>query len=260
MDFSAPGVYALEYNLTYGVDFDGDGTFGTIALWVEKGYEGVWIYHNGAQVDLAGEAAVSHIVRRENGRAALIVWADAYDYPHTYIYTPQAGTLALNDYIGLKITDLGVDRMSMDGNIYYFLGNQFLSGEVGLSDDFKIIWPEDGFFDVAIHAYTLYYEYDEHDGTISWETAEKFEDSDGFIYTVNMDLRFKRLVDGGYVYDTLPAGTRIRPLKMNRELTRAVVEDLDGKLWLLEREDGRYIGYSDFLEAQLFNGCTYAGP
>jgi len=168
------------------------------------------------------------------------------------------------DRINLDISALGFYSMDVIGHIYYFLGNQILYGTVGLADDFTIIYPEEGWFNVVRFKSAPSYAYldlgpiEPWDSSESWDEMMKpaFEDPEGFIYILRIDLKLKRIVDGRYVDDILAAGMRIRPLKMNIELTRAIVEDINRNIWLLTPEDYPY----GVFEEAIFFGCTYAGP
>ena len=281
MDLSRSGVYKIQENMTYLIDLDGDGrqkpltirnsSYTADFLW---GYDivpitvsgTVWVEYSGEKVELSFESiAYAAIMRREDSSCALFMSSNEYDQPYTTILSVKDGSLTIVDNIRLQIAALQYFSMDLFGDIYYFLGNQHLSGTVGLASDFSIIYPEGGWFNVKMRTSTMLSKYQEYKGGNGvygdYVGTEYFYDADGFIYTARIDLPLKRIVGEEYKAAVLQAGTRIRPLKMNIELTRAIVESSDGRLWLLEPEHYPDTGQSiSFKEDAIFDGCTHAGP
>jgi len=273
IDFSAPGIYLVEDNVTYIIDMTGDGVPGSLTirrpayaldyLW---GYEIVqitphglmWIEYNDERVDLHREwMDYGAIMRRDDGSVALFISSNDYDQPNTVILTIIDGRLRVIDSVSFRIAELDYYSMELQGNIYYFLGNQFLYGMVGLTDDFSIIYPEDGWFNVRLRTSAPRFAYHDLGPWDSFEEEWKpaFEDPEGFVIILRIDLRLKRYVNGEYEDDILFAGSYIRPRKMDIGLTRAIIEDKDRNLWLLTRNDLP----SGIPEGDVFDGCTYAG-
>ena len=285
MVFSAPGIYKIYDNMTYNVDMNGDGkpesltirnsTYTEDHLWDGKmvpitSVGEMWIEYGGQRVDLLSEEmSYGAIMLRDDNSAALFISSNDYDQPHTAIFSERNGKLREVDSINLLIEKYDYYSLKLEGSIYYFLGNQYFKGTVGLTKDFTIIHPDGGWFDVERRTSTLLSEYEEQigvNGTYGYyEYTEEFYDPDGFIYTARIDLPLKLNSNGKYVDAVLQKGTRIRPLKMNIELTRAIIESTDGRLWLLETENypvsTRSTNYGEKeSEEALFNGCIHAGP
>ncbi|MDR2502450.1 MAG: hypothetical protein LBC78_04295 [Oscillospiraceae bacterium] len=272
LDLSKPGVYELEQNTEHLMDFDGDGEPDSLILRCttddEAYYSDVlsptYIEFNGEITELQTEyLGMPYFIRRDNGDAALIIVTNEYDYPYTVIYVVRNKALTIRDHISLLAMELEFDSFTVWGNIYYFLGNQHLYGKVGLDENFNIIYPEDGYFYVEKQTGGFISELNESYDWVDYSEISRFTDPDGFVYTVRTDMLLKRIDGNEYASDTLAAGTRVRPIKMNLELTRAILEDTEGNLWLLNRENlpaPPLEHYDGFYEDYYFDGCTHAGP
>lgn len=280
MDFSAPGIYSIEENTTYNIDMNGDGVLEPMTirnssyladfLWGYKTIQvicagGMWIEYNGERIELDCEwMQYGAIMCRDDGSRALFISSNDYSYPSTAIYSVIDDKLSFVDSIDLEIVKLDYFSMELDGNIYYFLGNQYLNGEVGLNEDFTIIYPDDGWFDVEKRTSAPSIAYHDFEHGDSWDEMMEppFVDLDGFIYILRIDLSIRQLLGSECVYDTLYAGTHIRPLKMNLDLTRAIIESEDGRQWLLVPDEDYPASNGDefYHEDEIFDGCEHAGP
>jgi len=247
---SDPGIYQIYEIDSYGAVHGGAGVV-TYTLSMGGQPQVLTVDYGKAHFELNGKeigggvySGVTYcaFMRRPDNSAALFVCtSNPGDYPDTQIYTVKDGQLQMVDEMDLYIQSLSFDSMDVWGSVYYFLGNQFLSGTVGLSDDFTVVYPQDGFLNV----------------------------SNGGAYTLKVDLPAQKLVDGQYTDVTLRASTQVTPLKMDLDLTRMIVQSAGGNQYLItavrdysgeampsyQLSDGTLLP-----EDQVFDGCTYAGP
>jgi len=265
MDFSKPGVYpiyghdltgsAIGEAITCNVDLNGDGK--TEPLTIYPGL-GAWVEYGGQKTvfvpDTPADIQYGAIIRRDGGGAALVVELSIIDSQKANIYAVNNGQLQETDELGFAIANLAPDSIDVYSLVTYFLGDQILYGTVGLSADFKIVYPSDGFFNVAKSSDPVL-QYFGNPVTSDW-------------FTLKVDLPVQKLVNSQYVDATMSAGTQITPQKMNLDVTKAIVEDSSGATWLLtaDRSSDRvwpsYRLASGTLlpEEQVFDGCIYAGP
>ena len=252
--FSKPGVYPLQAGNPYNVDLSGGNAPEDLTISGSTDSPNASVEYGGDKAQLAySYVSYAAIMRANDGALALFISTNGDDNAaDTAIYMAKDGALQKTDEIGFGIDSLSLDSMDVSTYIYYFLGNQILYATLGLTDDFTVVMPDDGFF-----------------GVVARTAAE---DSNQYLYTAKVGLDAKQLVNGEYVDAVMPAGTQITPVKMTLDLTQAIVEGSDGSTWLLEADrtpdewgntifpnyklpDGTLLP-----EAQVFDGCTYAGP
>jgi len=119
--------------------------------------------------------------------------------------------------------------------VYYFLGNQTVSIEAVIGEDFTLELCNDGWFTVISASDT------------SMPERE---------YRAKVDIPMKRFEKGAYVDATLPAGTRVYPQFINEAQTKMIMKTDDSTLWMYTRDSAGL----HFEEGDLFEGCMFAGP
>jgi hypothetical protein len=187
----------------------------------------------------------AHLIRRADNSIALIYQQNGdQDQCTTSIFTFADGEAVRTEYRDDSYNALTPESLLLTAPVFYFLGNQTVSNEAAIGEDFTLTLGNDGWFTV-----------------ISASDSGMPERE----YRAKVDIPMQRLGNGGdvnstlhgvHVDDTLQAGTRVYPLLINEAQTRMIIKTDDGTLWMYTRDSAGY----HFEEGDLFDGCTYAGP
>lgn len=239
LNFDA-GVYKLETNIEYIADLDGDGVPDRILL---RRNDPPWscdVLYNGEKINEGDDwklISQAHLIRRADDLTALIYQQDGDGgICTTSIYTFADGIATRAEYCPYAHSFQTPDVLQLTAQVYYFLGNQGVSIEAAIGEDFTLELGNDGWFTV-IPAF--------------FDTSMPERE-----YRAKVDIPMQRFENGAYTDAALPAGTRVYPQLINEAQTKMIMKTDDGTLWMYTRDSAGL----HFEEDDLFEGCVFAGP
>jgi hypothetical protein len=228
------GIHQLETDIEYIADLDGDGVQDSLVLRNNEQLWGCDVLFNGEKINADDWAWIgqAHLIRRTGDFIALIYQQDGSDdYRSTSIYTFADGKASKTEYCNYAYSALTPDSLQLTAPVYYFLGNQTVSIEAAIGEDFTLTLGNDGWFTVIT----------------DWQGRE---------YRAKVDIPMQRLENGEYIDATILAGMRVYPQLIDASEMRMIMTTDDGALWMYTRDSARY----HFEEGDLFDGCIFAGP